>query len=176
MTDICYYQTYLFMEQSPLQRPFYANIAYPFDLHTWFMLLTTFALVTLVSWFAMSREKSKPSALAISFLMTFGVLFQEYRYKKYLNKSLFLRFIHMLWVIAVFFLTMGFMANLKSSLTRKNFEEATMTMAEMVDKDMTIHSDRLFTNFLELKSDRITGLDKRLLCQIRKKKSTYIPQ
>ncbi len=82
----------------------------------------------------------------------------------------------MLWVIAVFFLSMGFMANLKSSLTRKNFEDPTMTLAEMVDKDMTIHSDILFTNYLELQSDRLTELNNRLLCQIKKKKSTYIPQ
>ncbi len=101
--------------------------------------------------------------------MTFGVCFQEYfASKKKHNKPFSI--LKMTWVAATFFLTMAFSGNLKSSLTRRTYKEPTKTMNEIVDKDMIIHTAKVFHDYLLSPSGQSRPeVMRRVLCQARKK-------
>ncbi len=75
-----------------------------------------------------------------------------------------------MWVTASMFVVMAFSGNLKSSFVRQNYEHRTMTLNEMVDKDMPIYTSTEVAEFFEATQD-ISPLHGRILCQARKKKS-----
>ncbi len=59
------------------------------------------------------------------------------------------------------------MANLKSSLINKSYEDKTETLAEMIDKDMLVHIDKATADYLSIQGEKIP-INERLLCQIKK--------
>ncbi len=76
----------------------------------------------------------------------------------------------MTWVIATFFLTMAFSGNLKSSLTRHTYNDPTQTINEIVDKDMIIHTAKVFHDYLLSPSGQSRPeVMRRVLCQAIKK-------
>ncbi len=104
--------------------------------------------------------------------MTYGVLFQEYHQCKNADQNKLSTRFRLMWIISSMFIVMAFLGNLKSSLVRKTFEERTMTLNEMIDKDMTVHITSTFADYL---GATITqhDLNARLLKQARKKGSIF---
>ncbi len=81
--------------------------------------------------------------------MCYGIIFQEYHQSRMNNKGRLITLVTFMWVAATTFLSMAFTGNLKSSLVRKNYEERTMTLNEIVDKDLTIHMSNTMENYLD---------------------------
>ncbi len=69
---------------------------------------------------------------------------------------------------------MMFMGNLKSSLINKNYEKATSTLEQLVDKDMTVHATTSLVGYMKSPVGLESPLLQRLLCQIEKKESTFV--
>ncbi len=93
--------------------------------------------------------------------LAYGVLFQEYFFNDKL-RGITSR-VMILWVTSAFVLSSAFMANLKSSLINKTYEDKTNTLNEIVDKDMIVHMSRSAADYMET-----NGEDSRLLCQAKK--------
>ncbi len=106
------------------------------------------------------------------FSTTYGVLLLEYHQCKVADKNKLSARFRLLWIISSMFIVMAFHGNLKSSLVRKNYEERTMTLNEMIDKDMTVHITSTFAEYL---GATITQHDfnERLLKQAKKKDSIF---
>ncbi len=104
--------------------------------------------------------------------MIYGNLFQEYHGVKGINNNLLSTTFHFVWILMTAFIVMAFHGNLKSSLVRKNYEDRTMTLNEMIDKDMIVHVSSTLKSFLE-NSISQSEFNKRMLCQARKKDSVY---
>ncbi len=68
------------------------------------------------------------------------------------------------------FLTLSFGAVLKTTLIQSNFETRTMTLDEIIDKDMTVHISQVAINIY---SQSDIPLYRRILCQAKKKKSIF---
>ncbi len=106
--------------------------------------------------------------------MAFGIIFQEYFFGKLNVKASRFIQLRLTWVVLTMFLTMTFVGNLKSSLVRKNFEKRTMTRAEMIDKDMIVHTSSTSIDWYKTPQAQLYPLNKRLLCQAQKKNSIYV--
>ncbi len=164
------------MERKPIQKPNFTNIVYPLDVYTWIMLLLSFISVSFTLWILIPKKTTRFQSLILSLEMAYGIMFQEFEEKKFIKKNASYIVLRILWVTTTMLISMTFMANLKSSLMKKNFEERTMTKEEMVDKDMTIHVSFMVANYLDGPSGhQANRFDRRKLCQIKKKDSAYIP-
>ncbi len=101
----------------------------------------------------------------------FGNMFQEYN-KKYMKsagkKSTKL---HIVWIVATTFLSMAFVGNLKSALVQKKYESRTLTVTEMLDKDMLLFMPDTMEMFLENDYTN-SSINKRILYQSRKTRSS----
>ncbi len=104
--------------------------------------------------------------------MTYGVLFQEYHQCDDSDKSKLSTKFRLLWIISSVFIVMAFLGNLKSSLVRKSYEKRTMTLYEMVDKDMTISITSTFADYLGATITQ-TDFNSRMLAQAKKKNSIF---
>ncbi len=176
MTRAYYYHRYGFMERKPLQKPNFTNIVYPLDAYTWTMLLVAFLSVSLALWIIIRQKGKMFQSFLLALQIAYGILFQEFHEKTSLKNRASYMGLRLLWVTTSMLITMAFMANLKSSLTKKNFEERTVILEEMIEKDMKIHVSFMVTNYLEGPSGHLANkFDRRFLCQIKKKNSTYIP-
>ncbi len=173
MSKYTYYHIYGYMERKPAQRPRYTNVVNPFDSLTWYATFTTFFAVSLTLWLITASKKgSALKNLMINLQMTFGIMFQEFHMSTKKKYSLNFLTLRMVWIVGSLFISMAFLANLKSSLMKRHFEKRTMTLEEMVDKDMTIHSSDIFTSYLESPNGQ-SPLNNRLLCQVKKKDTIF---
>ncbi len=75
-------------------------------------------------------------------------------------------------MISAFVLSSAFVANLKSSLINKSYEDNTANLDEMIDKDMLVHMDKASADYLGTQGDEIR-LNDRLLCQAKKYDSIF---
>ncbi len=75
-------------------------------------------------------------------------------------------------MISSFVLSAAFMANLKSSLIKKSYEDKTETLDEIVDKDMFVYMDKAAADYLGAQGEEIP-VNLRLLCQAQKYNSIY---
>ncbi len=176
MTKRVYSHVYSYMERKPLQRPNFTNIVYPLDVYTYMLLSVAYITVSLVLWILAPEMDALSQPLLQTLQTTYGIMFQEYYQRKGFKKKLSYFTLRFLWVATTFVISMAFLANLKSSLTKKNYEERTMHLDEMIDKDMKIHSSLMQRNYLEGPTLKLRPINERLLCQIKKKDSTYIPE
>ncbi len=105
------------------------------------------------------------------FSLTYGVLFQEYEEcKKHDDKIKRSTLLGLFWNLSTMFIVMAFLGNLKSSLVRKKYEDRTMTLYEMFEKDMAVYITKTFSEYL---GSTITenDLSARILNQAEKKDS-----
>ncbi len=101
---------------------------------------------------------------------TYGIIFQEFHHDETNMLSLPSKQVKFWWIIATMFLSMAFCGNLKSSFVKSHYGDRTMTLNEMIDKDLTIHTRDSMVGYLESVS---SDLNIRILCQARKKNSIY---
>ncbi len=104
--------------------------------------------------------------------MAFGIVFQEYhvRVDSKADHKMTLKLIRICWVVTAMFLSMALNGNLKSTLVRGRYEKRTMTLNEMIDKDMTLHITDTMESYLS-SGFTDSNLNTRMLCQARKKNS-----
>ncbi len=109
-------------------------------------------------------------------LMTFGIIFQECqmgdRKVTYMPRQYVV--LRMMWVILSMLLTMTFVGNLKSSLVKKSYEKRTMTLEEVIDKDITVHTSTAAMAYYDQPQAQLNPITKRLKCQAQKKDSIYV--
>ncbi len=86
------------------------------------------------------------------------------------RKSTYLQF---LWVLSTMFITMAFVGNLKSTLVRKSYEARTMTLNEMIDKEMPVHIPNTKAGYLEMDQSN-SILNKRILCQAKRTNGVFV--
>ncbi len=166
----------------------YYNVINPLDSVTWaFVATSVIAICTtllVVSEFSTSEVRHMwasyiSSLISVNYfpyqnrdiswvnimLLTYGVIFQEY----YANHKLrgISKIVGILWVISSLIITSAFVANLKSSLINKTYEDKTKTLDEVVDKDMFVHMDKVFYDYLRTQGD-VIPINDRLLCQAKK--------
>ncbi len=101
------------------------------------------------------------------FLLTFGIVFQEYHQVRRSNTRHLSTIVTFVWIAGNTFISMALVGNLKSSLVKSYHEERTKTLNEMVDKDMPIHITTTMEDYLEA-GFAVSELNSRLLCQARK--------
>ncbi len=169
MTTSDHHHTYVYSELKPTPKPGYANIVYPFNLSTWIMFGSSLLAISLALWLLSDQD----TGIAKNLQLAYGIMFQEYFSLRYLNQPRSYQSLRMIWVVATVFLSMAFLANLKSSLMKTQFNKRTMTLNEIVDKDMRVISSATFTSFLE-DSKTNSLINQRLLCQIKKHNTTYV--
>ncbi len=106
--------------------------------------------------------------------MCFGNMFQEYNKKLIMGTGKTSTKLHIMWVVATTFLSMAFVGNLKSALVRSKYESRTLTVSEMIDKDMALFMAITMDMYLE--NDYTNSIiNKRILCQSKKtRKSSQI--
>ncbi len=80
--------------------------------------------------------------------------------------------IRFLWVASSMFIIMGFSGNLKSSFVKQKYEDRTMTLNEMIDKDLTIYTSTEMAEYFEVTKET-SPINRRMLCQSKKKNSFY---
>ncbi len=102
--------------------------------------------------------------------MTFGILFQEYYLGRKNSPSRAATAMRFSWVVTAMFVTMGLTGNLKSSLVKSRYEKRTVTLDEMIDKDMTIHMTSQTHSYLASSFTK-SDINSRLVCQVEKKNS-----
>ncbi len=106
--------------------------------------------------------------------MMFGILFQEYYETKHMKKGkTMLRAHRMVWVVASTLLVMAFIGNLKTSLVVNNYYGQTLTIEEIFEKDLILHSTPTLYDFLRTLS-AVSNLNKRLFHQANKGKPKSI--
>ncbi len=176
MTKSVYTHTYAYMERKPMQKPNFTNIVYPLDVYTYIFLSVAYITVSFVLWMSVPKKDSPSQSLLLTLQRAYGIMFQEYYQRKCLQKYLSYHSLRFLWVVTTFLISVAFLANLKSNLTKKHYEERTISLDEMIGKDMTVHSSFMLTNYLEGPTVQTRGFNQRLLCQIKKKDSTYFPE
>ncbi len=89
--------------------------------------------------------------------MMFGIIFQEcYELKKIKMNYLLANLHGLIWLIMSMLLVMAFNGNLKTSLMVNNYDDQTDTIADIFDKDLTLHTDVSFCGLLK----RIAHLSK----------------
>ncbi len=157
--------SYIYIELKPNEKPRFTNIIFPFDKTTWIMTMASFLALSLTLWLTIKRKSLE--TFGSSFQTMYGIIFQEF-YEDGRKKRLTYKLVRILWVLTSLFLTMAFLANLKSSLMKKQYEQRTLTLNEMIDKDMRISASPTFTNYLESIAGRAGVLNSRILCQIKK--------
>ncbi len=104
-------------------------------------------------------------------LLPYGVLFQEFHSNnklKGISKG-----VGALWVVSSLIITSAFVANLKSSLINKIYEDKTETLDEIVDKDLLVHMDKVFFDYLRMQGD-VIEINERLLCQAKKYDTVFM--
>ncbi len=107
--------------------------------------------------------------------MSVAVLFQEYHTGRYMyeyetkKQWALIRFI---WAFASMFVVMAFLGNLEASFVKQNYEERTLTLVEMVDKDMTIYLSTEMAEYFEQTKEN-SYINRRILEQAKKKKSLF---
>ncbi len=117
---------------------------------------------------------SQRTSLFKAFEVSVALLFQEFNTERSsCHKSGLSTAVRFMWVVTTMFIVMGFSGNLKSSFIRQNYEDRTMTLNGMVDKDMTIHTSTELEEYLEL-TKSISEINSRLLCQAHKKDSVFV--
>ncbi len=109
-------------------------------------------------------------------LMTFGIIFQEFGLgdRRITHKPSQYVALRMMWVVLSMLLTMTFVGNLKSSLVKKSYEERTMTLEEVIDKDMTLHTSTAVMDYYDQPQAQLNPITIRLKCQTEKKGSIYV--
>ncbi len=106
-----------------------------------------------------------------NFEMAFGIMFQEYHIRvdpKTLTMTA--KLIRIFWVVTAMFMSMALTGNLKSTLVRGRYEKRTMTINEIIDKDMTLHITDTMESYLS-SGFTDSNINTRMLCQARKKSS-----
>ncbi len=104
--------------------------------------------------------------------INFGAIFQDYDKRVFQDKDRTSTKLYFLWIVATFFLTMGFVGNIKAILVKKEYEPRTSTLYEMVDKDMAVYFPAGFEMIFQMNS-RYSELNRRILCQARKTEGIY---
>ncbi len=101
-------------------------------------------------------------------------MFQEYHPTGLDNRKFIFAKVRFMWIVLTMFISMAFVGNLKSSLVKKNFEKRLMTMTEMVEKDLVLHTSTATLDFYDDPNIASRPLYQRLKCQTYKHKSLYI--
>ncbi len=70
-------------------------------------------------------------------------------------------------MISSLVLSLAFVANLKSSLINKTYEDKTNSLDEMIDNDMIVHIGRASSDYMATTGEEIP-INNRLLCQAKK--------
>ncbi len=78
-----------------------------------------------------------------------------------------------MWLIMSMLLVMAFNGNLKTSLMLNNYDDQTNTIAEIFEKDLTLHTDVSFCGLLQ-STAHLSPLSQALLLQVNKQDSQII--
>ncbi len=105
--------------------------------------------------------------------MSYGIMFQEYHCDKKPDFAKMATYVRILWVVVAMFVAMALTGNLKSSLIKKRYEKRTLTLNEVVSKDMTIHMSDTLEDYLTSGMAQ-SQLNARILCQANKKPSKFV--
>ena len=113
------------------------------------------------------------------FMMCLGVAFQEFGERRTgfaiiskIDKAGSL--LRASWLVVCTLLTWSYLGNLKASLVRKDYEKATQTLDEVVDRDLRLFMSVTFLNYLNATS-QLSQLNSRLACQTMKANELYEP-
>ncbi len=77
------------------------------------------------------------------------------------------------WQISAVFLTMFFVAVLKTTLIQKSYEKQSTSLGHAIDKDMTLYTAQTNLDFFDKPAFENLTHYKRVSCQARKKNSAY---
>ncbi len=106
-------------------------------------------------------------------LNTFGITFQEESVNSKSHKLRTYLRVQLMWQVLTMFMTMFFLAVLKSVLTDKRFEKRTMSISEIMDKDMVLHTLASTMEYFESPEGQLNPLYRRMECQTRRKNSVF---